>query len=123
MRIEHIYRPGPLTCQPGDTLITVARRMHTAQVGVLAVCVGGRLVGIISERDLVRAAAQGADLRTATVEAYATSGVHTAELQEDATAVAHRMLEASIRHMPVVDEGSVIGMVSMRDLFAVETWA
>jgi CBS domain-containing protein len=58
MKIENVYRPGPVARRPTDSLSEAARRIHTEQVGALAVCDDGRLdqlVGILSERDIVRA--------------------------------------------------------------------
>jgi CBS domain-containing protein len=126
MKIENVYRPGPVGCRPTDSLSEAARRMHAAHVGALAVCQDGRLdhlVGILSERDLVRAVADSVDLDTTPVAAYASLGVHTADPQEDTEVIANRMLDLGIRHIPVTSDGTVLGMVSMRDLLAFETWA
>jgi CBS domain-containing protein len=125
MQIENVYRPGPVVCRPTDSLSEAARRMRSAEVGALAVCEAGRLdqlVGILSERDIVRAAADSLNLDTTPVADYATLGVHTADPQEDTYMIANRMLDLRIRHIPVTSEGTVLGMVSMRDLLALETW-
>ncbi|GAA4827790.1 CBS domain-containing protein [Saccharopolyspora rosea] len=122
MRVEEAYRPGTLTCEAGSTLEAVATRMHREQVGVLAVLEADRIVGIISERDLVRAIAEQADLPTTPVTRYATKRLETAEFGEDTRDVARRMLNAGVRHLPVLRGGLVVGVVSMRDLLAVEAW-
>jgi CBS domain-containing protein len=126
MRIEHVYRPGAISCRPTDSLAKAARRMRAAQVGALAVCAGSdldHLIGIISERDLVQAVADSADVHATPVGAYTSLGTHTAQPHEDTSEVANRMLDLGIRHMPVASGRTVLGMVSMRDLLAVETWA
>jgi CBS domain-containing protein len=126
MKIENVYRPGPVACLPTDSLTKAARRMRDAQVGSVAVCDDGRLdqlVGILSERDILQAVADSADMDTTPVRAYASLGVHTADPQEDTTVVANRMLDLGIRHIPVTSKGTVLGMVSMRDLLALEMWA
>ena len=99
--------------------------MRAGQVGALAVCDEDRLdqlVGILSERDIVQAVADSTDMDTTPVSAYASFGVHTANPQEDTAVIADRMLNLEIHHIPVTRNGTVLGMVSMRDLLAFETW-
>ncbi|SDR13525.1 cyclic nucleotide-binding/CBS domain-containing protein [Thermostaphylospora chromogena] len=122
MRIGNIYRPAIFGCRADERLPEVARRMADKEVGALAVVEDNRVVGVITERDLVRAMAERPDPETVRVAEYATTRVETAGLAEDSRDVADRMLRAGFRHMPVTDRGELIGMVSMRDLLAVETW-
>lgn len=124
MKISDIYVPDVRTCSHLDALPDVARQMAEAEVGALAVVDDAHnLVGIISERDLVLALADEEDLDMVKVGDYTTSEVETAGLDEESAAVARRMLDAGIRHLPVVDHNRVVGMLSMRDLLAVESWA
>jgi signal-transduction protein with cAMP-binding, CBS, and nucleotidyltransferase domain len=123
MRIGNVYRPGVIGCRAGDRLSQVARRMTEESVGALAVLDGDRVTGIITERDLVTAMADSDEPGAAEVSAYATGHVQTARMDEDSQHVARRMLDAGIRHLPVEDHGRMVGMVSMRDLLALETWA
>ncbi|GAA3947499.1 CBS domain-containing protein [Actinomadura viridis] len=123
MLIGNVYRPMVLSCQRDEPLATVARRMAEKRVGALAVLDGDRVTGIITERDLVGALARSADPAGENAAAYASPHVRTAGLDEDSQEVARRMLDADIRHLPVDDHGRVVGMVSMRDLLALETWA
>jgi CBS domain-containing protein len=122
MRVEEVYRPGALTCDAAEPIPEVARKMVESHVGALAVLDGDVLVGIISERDVVRAVAQHADLQRAAAGTFASTHVQTAALGEDTSDVARRMLEAGVRHLPVVENLTAIGMISMRDLLALETW-
>lgn len=122
MKVEHMYRPEVHACNVDDSLQQVGHQMSRHGVGVLAVRDSGRLVGVISERDVVGAVAAGADTRTATAGGYTSWDVQVCTADDDSKAVAHRMLEAEIRHMPVVRDGQVIGIVSMRDLLAIEVW-
>lgn len=122
MKVESIFRPGSPTCRSGDTLVEAARRMQAERVDALVVAVGTRPIGVISEHDVVRAVAEGGDLQMATVGAYATHEVHSADPQEDTFDVMRRMLDLDIRRMPVLSEGRVVGIVSMRDLLALEAW-
>jgi CBS domain-containing protein len=122
MRIEEVYRPGALMCNATDLLSTVARTMTSKHVGALAVLDGNIIVGIVSERDIVRAVAEGVDTAQAKAGTFATTDVQTAKVAEDTTDVARRMLDAGIRHLPVVQDHTVVGMISMRDLLAIEAW-
>ncbi|SEG85755.1 CBS domain-containing protein [Thermomonospora echinospora] len=122
MRIGNVYRPGVLGCQADDRLSDAARRMTEEKVGALAVLDGDQITGIITERDLVSAVAAADDPGSAAVAAYTTTRVQTAGMDEDSQQVARRMLDAGIRHLPVEDHGRMVGMVSMRDLLALETW-
>jgi CBS domain-containing protein len=98
--------------------------MDQAQLGALAVVDGHRLVGIVTERGLVRAIARAVDPADVPVAAYASSAPHTASVEQDARAVVQRMLVLGVRHLPVTSrDGQLIGIVSMRDLLAVEAWA
>jgi CBS domain-containing protein len=120
MKIKYIYRPETLICRPCDSLATTALRMYADQVPALAVCADDELVGIITERELVRAIAEGVDLHAVPVDTYATPVVHTASPEEESSAVANKMLDLGIRHLPVVSNGSVINLVTVQQLIAVE---
>ncbi len=125
MRINNVYRPAVFGCRADDRLTDVARNMVERNVGALAVLDGDRVTGIITERDLVAALADPpdpGDPAALTAAAYATTRLKTAAPDEDSHEVARRMLEEGIRHLPVEEEGRMIGMVSMRDLLALETW-
>lgn len=123
MRISEVYRPQLLTCRPDSRLPAVAEKMADDQVGALALLdEDGRISGIISERDITRAVAVEADPRSVTASQYATTDLEVATLDDDTYRVAQLMLEAGVRHLPVVHDHELVGMVSMRDLLAVETW-
>jgi CBS domain-containing protein len=122
MQISEVYRPQLLTCHATDLLATVAQKMAAEQVGALAVVEGTRVTGIISERDVTRAVADETDPRTVTASQYATMELEVAVLSDDTHRIAQRMLDVGVRHLPVVHDHELVGMVSMRDLLAVETW-
>jgi len=122
VRARDVYRPVVATCAPGDRLTDVAKTMVTTDSGFVAILDEGRLDGVITERDLVRALAREPDPGAATAADHATRGLVTAAPDDDLSAVARRMVDADVRHLPVVDEhGELLGVVSMRDVFAVET--
>ncbi|WP_141576757.1 cyclic nucleotide-binding/CBS domain-containing protein [Actinomadura sp. WMMA1423] len=123
MLVSNVYRPTVFVCRAEEPLADIAQRMIDKKVGALAVLDGERVAGIITERDLTAALATSPDPASETAAGYASTQVKTAAMDEDAAEVARRMLEADIRHLPVDDRGRLVGMVSMRDLLALETWA
>ncbi|MDA3628186.1 CBS domain-containing protein [Saccharopolyspora sp. WRP15-2] len=122
MRVDEVFHVGTLTCEASDPLAEVARKMTDDHVGALAVLDNERIVGIISERDVVRAIAERADPQESTALSFATQQLETATVSDDTKDVARRMLDAGVRHLPVKQGHMVIGVISMRDLLAIETW-
>jgi CBS domain-containing protein len=116
MKIDKLYRRDVVTVGRGETLAAAARRMRMRQVGSAAVFDRGRLVGILTEHDLARAAADGADPLTTRLELYLTPEPAAAAVDEEADRVALRMLALGVRHLPVIRGEAVVGMISMRDL-------
>ena len=116
MQVRSIYRPGIVVAAGDELLADAAGRMHDNQVGSLAVLVGRDLAGIFTERDLARAIAWGADPKVTTVAEYMTTQPVSVGLDTDVHEVVLAMLELECRHLPVIDAGRLVGMVSIRDL-------
>jgi CBS domain-containing protein len=116
LRVADLTRPGLPAVDPDDRLADVARRMRHDRVGAVAVMSSGRLVGIITERDLMRAVADGVDPERALASERMTSDPWTIDHDELATRAAERMIELGVRHLPVVEDGVVLGVISTRDL-------
>lgn len=116
-RAEAATRP-PVVASPEATLRTVARRLWEQGVGAATVVDDrDRVVGIISERDIVARIAQGGDPDTTTVEQAMTSTVVSARPDDRLLDVVFLMTDAAVRHVPVIDEhGEMSGMVSIRDV-------
>ena len=116
MLVRDVMTGAAVTDSATDTLRSAAERMWREQTGSLLVMDGGRLAGIITERDLLRAVALGADLATATVDEAMTTEVFTVSPDMPLRDAAREMAVRWIRHLPVVDAGQVLGVISMRDV-------
>jgi CBS domain-containing protein len=95
-----------------------AARMVEAGVGSAVVMQGAFLVGILTERDVLKAAASGTDLSAAKVADWMTPDPQSAGPDTTAQEAAQIMLMNGFRHLPVVEGRTVCGVVSLRDLFA-----
>jgi CBS domain-containing protein len=105
---------------PRATLAEVAREMRLEDSDSVAVINSDRLVGIITERDLVRAIADGVDPKQATAGVVMTPNPATVSADEDVSVVALKMMRLGIRHLPVIDPtGKAVGLLSARNLVAV----
>ena len=98
------------------TLRSAARSLNEAAVGTVVIMDGRRVSGILSERGVVRALAGGADPDTSAVAAAMSSSPRYATPHDELHTAIEVMLAAGIRHLPVLDEGELVGIVSMRDL-------
>lgn len=103
----------------GDSLAHVAEELAANAIGAVLVTTDTNCVGIITERDLVEHIANGANLQNLTAEEVLSSELVTAEPAESVARAARLMVEAGIRHLPVCEDGDVIGLVSVRDVLGV----
>ena len=111
-----------LTASPSDTVAeTCARMLERAQgkVGSAIVTDGERAIGIFTERDLVRAASAGADLGTAKVSEWMTPDPDFVRSDMELSAAYISLVEHGYRHFPVVDDGRLVGIISMRDMLRI----
>ena len=113
--IADVMRSEFIELAPEDTLGEVAERMNAINVGAVVVKDFGRLIGILTERDLLKAMAARVHTSEARVRQWMTENPITTTLDTDVDEAARVMLENGFRHLPVLDEsGQVAGVVSLR---------
>ena len=118
MQLADLMSTDVLAVSPGHTVADAARRMMQRETGVAVVLdEGGELAGVISERDLLRVISDAADVETPVADRM-TRHVQTAAPSTSIPEALAMMIEGRFRHLPIVDAGRVIGVVSMRDLMA-----
>jgi len=122
MKVRALFRPEVIEAASDETLLDAMSRMQFEEVGSVAVVEHGRLIGILTERDLTRAFADEVDPGEATVGQYMTEDPVTVTPDGEASEVAATMLDLGLRHMPVIEEGKLAGMISARDLLSLEAW-
>jgi CBS domain-containing protein len=113
--IADVMRSEFIEVAPEDTLGEVAEQMNAINVGAVVVKDFGRLIGILTERDLLKAMAARVHTSEARVRQWMTENPITTTLDTDVDEAARVMLENGFRHLPVLDEsGQVAGVVSLR---------
>lgn len=119
MNIANILaRKGPkaVTVRPEQSIREALLLLDRHNIGALIAVEGEHPVGILSERDIVREAARNEKFFMRAVADLMTRDVITGQPHDDLLSVAHTMTERRIRHLPVVDQGRLIGMVSIGDV-------
>lgn len=123
--LREIMRPNFLFVVPRMATVSDAARMMAANnVGIVAVVDRDALVGVFSERDVVRRVVdRGLDPGRTAVAEVMTREVIVADADEDYQTAMRKMDQANIRHLPVMGEGRLLSMLSIRDLMRVELQA
>jgi CBS domain-containing protein len=117
-KLRDIMRHGFLFMVQRDATVAEAVRLMAAHnVGIVNVLDGDRLVGVFSERDVVRRVVdQGLDPAGTPVGEVMTTDLVVADADEDYQSAMRKMDQANIRHLPVVSQGHLLSMISIRDL-------
>lgn len=119
MQVRDVMTEPTVTESATDSLRAAAERMWRQQTGSLLVTDQGNLTGIITERDVLRAVALGADPDRTTVDEVMTADVYTVPPGMPLQEAAREMAVRWIRHLPVMEGGRLLGVVSMRDVTGV----
>ena len=121
MRIDTILQSRDhalVTCRPEDTIDAAAALLYANHIGAMPVRGRkGELVGVISERDVMCGfAVHGTYVQDLRVSELMTRDIITCAPTDDITKAMQKMRQHSIRHLPVVDDGELINMISLRDM-------
>jgi CBS domain-containing protein len=115
--VDEIMTRDPRTVDKGDSLVDAARAMRDGDIGDVIVTEGGAVAGIVTDRDIVvRAIAEGRDPRSTTVAEIYSSAPRTLEAGASVDEAASAMSEHSIRRLPVVTGGALVGIITLGDL-------
>ena len=121
-QIAELIEGHPLIlAESSDNVRDVARKMSEKNIGAIAVLDSGQLVGIFSERDLMtRVVVPGLDPDDTPVATVMTKSLVAARPEEEIGSALQKMQSLGCRHLPVVDEGKLMGMLSLRDLLKID---
>ena len=124
MQVQQILRSKPqvavITVPPGTSVADAARLLAERRIGAVIVSKDGKTpLGILSERDIVRdVGRRGGTCLTDTVDTMMTRNIVTCTLGENADSVLEKMTAGRFRHMPVLDDGRMVGIISIGDVVA-----
>ncbi|BCJ88060.1 CBS domain-containing protein [Effusibacillus dendaii] len=117
MKLHEIMTKNVRTCDPQDTVLDAAKLMRNIDVGIVPVTQGDKLVGVVTDRDIcLNVVAEGKDVNTTRVQSCMTSAVITGTPDMDAHEAADLMAEHQIRRLPIIDNGTLVGIVAIGDL-------
>ena len=115
--VAMIMSKKPKTVGPGLSIVSAAKKMHAARVGSLFVKKGKKLVGIVTDTDIVRrAVSTNKNLGKMTVEKIMTTPICTIEGNQSVDDAQDMMGDLGVRHLAVTQAGEIVGVVSVRDL-------
>lgn len=122
MQVHHILKSkaddGVVTVPPDALVSDAAKLLAERRIGTVVISDDGSVaLGILSERDIVKhLAANGAACLDAKVSEYMTSKLQTTHRDEEADSVLKRMTEGRFRHMPVIEDGNLVGLITIGDV-------
>jgi CBS domain-containing protein len=119
MQVADVMTRASVVESAADSLRSAATLMWKQQTGSLLVMDGEALLGIVTERDVMKAVARGSDPDSTPVSAVMTTKLLTVTPETSVPEAARHMATRWIRHLPVVADGKLLGMVSQRDLCGV----
>ena len=118
VEVREVMSPDVATVASEASVSDAAKCMVKGGFGSVIIVHGKMLVGILTERDVLRAAANETDLSTASVEDWMTPDPETAEPDLETEDAAGMMLSRGFRHLPVTQDGDLVGIVSLRDVLS-----
>ena len=123
MKVKELLSIKGLECisiQSSDTLHAAAKQMAECNIGALLVMDRGSLVGIVTERDIVKnAAGEGRAMKEVVIKEVMSANLLVVKPGDDLDYVMAIMIQNNIRHLPVIEENGLLGLLSMRDVVRV----
>ena len=116
MQVGDVMKSAVKTTTPDQTFADVAKLLKDNEISSVVVMDSDRLAGIVTERDLVNLVAEGLDPQAAKVADRMSTNLDTVEPRTDIAEAAEHMARLRIRHLPVLDKGTLVGIISIRDL-------
>ncbi len=116
MQVRELVQGTPAGCAPSTTVTQAAQMMVDLGIGSLAVYKDGGMIGIFTERDVVRAAADTGDTKSEPVERWMTPDPDTVDVEVEVDDAAAWMLAVGYRHLPITENGELVGVASMKDV-------
>jgi CBS domain-containing protein len=123
MKVREVMTQVVLTAEPGITIAEVASLMAQRRVGSALVLEHEQMIGIFTERDIVKALSQDASAIHQAIVHWMTRSPQTISSDATVEEALRRMLDGGFRHLPVMDDDRLVGMLSMRDLSRVRVHA
>ena len=118
MHIGGVMRTKLVTARPDESAADALRRMLSSGIGSVIVIDENAPVGMFTERDVLRLAGEGTDFETIPVRRAMTPRPLTIAAGDDILEASQMMAERKLRHLPVTEDGNLVGIVSMRDVLA-----
>lgn len=116
-KVRDLMTERPTTVSPSQSVVEAARLLRDEDVGSLPVCEDDRVIGMITDRDIVvRGVADGNDPRQLSVQDVASRDVQTVEADESLDEALTLMARAQVRRVPVVESGRLVGMLAQADI-------
>ena len=115
--IRDLMTESPTTCEPSTTVVEAAKVMANEDVGPVPVVQEGRVVGLVTDRDLViRVLAEGRDPSSTTIGEIASSDLVTVQPDSDLQEALQLMAQNQVRRLPVVEGEQLVGIVAQADV-------
>ena len=116
-QIKDVMTLNPTTCEPQASVVDAAKVMAQEDVGSIPIVEGDRLIGVVTDRDIViRVVAEGRDLQSTTVGEIASRDLVTVSPDEDLDRALELMAEDQVRRVPVIEGDTLVGIVAQRDI-------
>jgi CBS domain-containing protein len=116
-QVRNVMTQNPTSCDPSTTAVEAAKVMASEDVGSVPVVKDGRLVGLVTDRDLVvRVVAEGRDPNSTTLGEIASSDLETVSPDDDLDTVLRKMASSQVRRLPVVEGDQLVGIVAQADV-------